>query len=142
MNKQNIVVLLGGVLFGFGLAYSGMTKQEIVISFLQLKDLGLIFVMGGAALVTFFAINLIPRFLKKPPLGEKFKPRKAAMSRNVIIGAIIFGVGWGISGQCPGSAVASLGTGNIPVILGLAAMFLGAYLWGILDSRHRSEQSK
>jgi len=139
MNKQNIVVLLGGILFGFGLAYSGMTKQEIVLSFLQLKDLGLIFVMGGAALVTFFAINIVPKILKKPPFGEQFKPRRAAMSRNVIIGAIIFGIGWGISGQCPGSAVASLGTGNLPIILGLAAMFIGAYLRGLLDSRHRSE---
>ncbi len=139
MNKKNLIVLLGGVLFGFGLAYSGMTKQEIVLSFLQLKDLGLIFVMGGAALVTFFAINIVPRFLKKPPFGNQFKPRKAAMSRNVIIGAIIFGIGWGISGQCPGSAVASLGTGNIPILLGLATMFIGAYLWGLLDSRRRSE---
>ncbi len=139
MNKQNLVVLFGGILFGFGLAYSGMTKQEIVLSFLQLKDLGLMFVMGGAALVTFFAINIVPRFLKKPPFGEQFKPRKAALSRNIIIGAIIFGVGWGISGQCPGSAVASLGTGNLPILLGLAAMFTGAYLWGLLDSRHRSE---
>ena len=139
MNKQNLVVLFGGILFGFGLAYSGMTKQEIVLSFLQLKDLGLIFVMGGAALVTFFAVNLVPRFLKKPPFGDKFKPRKAAMSRKVIVGAIIFGVGWGISGQCPGSAVASLGTGNLPVLLGLASMFIGAYLWGLLDSRYREE---
>lgn len=139
MKKQNLVVLFGGILFGFGLAYSGMAKQEIVLSFLQLKDLGLIFVMGGAALVTFFAINLAPRFLKEPPFGDKFKPRKAAMSRKVIVGAIIFGVGWGISGQCPGSAVASLGTGNLPVLLGLAAMFIGAYLWGLLDSRHLSE---
>lgn len=139
MNKKNLIVLLGGVLFGFGLAYSGMTKQEIVLSFLQLKDLGLIFVMGGAALVTFFAINIVPRFMKKPPFGNQFKPRKAAMSRNVIIGAIIFGIGWGISGQCPGSAVASLGTGNIPILLGLATMFIGAYLWGLLDSRRSSE---
>jgi len=135
MNKQNLVVLLGGILFGFGLAYSGMTKQEIVISFLQLKDLGLIFVIGGAALVTFFAINIAPKFLKKPPLGEQFKPRKAAMSRNVIIGAIIFGVGWGISGQCPGSAVASLGTGNLPIIVGIAAIFIGAYIRGLLDKK-------
>ena len=133
MNKQNLIVLFGGILFGFGLAYSGMTKQEIVLSFLQLKDLGLIFVMGGAALVTFFAINVVPRILKKPPFGDQFKPRKAAISRNVIIGAVIFGVGWGISGQCPGSAVASLGTGNYWVIVGLAAMFVGAYLRGLID---------
>ena len=51
MNSRNIVTYLGGILFGFGLAYSGMTKQEIVLSFLRLDDLGLIFVMGGAAIV-------------------------------------------------------------------------------------------
>jgi len=135
MNKQNLVVLFGGILFGFGLAYSGMTKQEIVLSFLQLKDLGLIFVMGGAALVTFFAINVVPRILKKPPFGDQFKPRKAAISRNVIIGAVIFGIGWGISGQCPGSAVASLGTGNYWVLIGLAAMFIGAYLRGLIGEK-------
>ena len=135
MNRQNLVVLLGGILFGFGLAYSGMTKQEIVLSFLQLKDLGLMFVMGGAALVTFFAINVVPRILKKPPFGDQFKPRKAAISRNVIIGAVIFGIGWGISGQCPGSAVASLGTGNYWVLIGLAAMFIGAYLRGLIAEK-------
>jgi len=133
MNKQNILVLIGGIFFGFGLAYSGMTKQEIVLSFLQLRDLGLIFVIGGAALVAFFAINVIPRYLKAPLLGGRFKPRKAAMSKNVIIGAVIFGIGWGISGQCPGSAVASLGTGNLLVLIGIAAMFIGAYIRGLLD---------
>ncbi|MEM2098813.1 MAG: DUF6691 family protein [Candidatus Bathyarchaeia archaeon] len=135
MNKKNIIVLFGGILFGFGLAHSGMTKQETVLSFLQLKDLGLIFVMGGAALITFFAINIVPRFLKKPPFGLKFKPRKAVMSRNVIVGAVIFGIGWGISGQCPGSTLASLGTGNYWVIIGLATMFIGAYLRGLIDKK-------
>ena len=139
MNKRNIMVFLGGILFGFGLAYSGMTKQEIVLSFLQLKDLGLIFVLGGAAAVTFVTINIIAKYLKAPLLGGDFKPRHRQMSRNVIIGAVIFGIGWGLSGQCPGSAVASLGTGNLPVLLGIAAMFIGAYFFGFLDSRNRSE---
>ncbi len=134
MNRQNIIVLIGGIFFGFGLAYSGMTKQEIVLSFLQLNDLGLIFVLGAAALVTFVAVNVVPRYLKTPLLGGKFKPRKAAMSKKVIIGAAIFGVGWGISGQCPGSAVASLGTGNLVVLIGLASIFIGAYIRGLLDS--------
>ena len=134
MTKTNLIVLFGGILFGFGLAYSGMTKQEIVISFLQLKDLGLIFVLGGAALVTAVAINFLARFLKKPPFGEQYKPRTRILSWTTIVGAIIFGVGWGISGQCPGSAVASLGTGNYPILIGIAAMFIGAYLRGLLDS--------
>jgi uncharacterized membrane protein YedE/YeeE len=133
LNKQNIVVLIGGILFGFGLAYSGMTKQEIVLSFLQLKDLGLTLVLGGAAAVTFLAVNIVPRYLKTPLLGGEFKPRRRILSRNLIVGAIIFGIGWGLSGQCPGSAVASLGTGNLYVLVGLAAMFIGAYLRGVLE---------
>ncbi len=130
MNARNIVVYLGGILFGFGLAYSGMTKQEIVLSFLRLDDLGLIFVMGGAAAITFVAINIVPKFMKAPVLGGVFKPRVSELTKNTIIGAAIFGVGWGISGQCPGSAVASLGTGNWPVAFGIVCMFLGAYIRG------------
>jgi hypothetical protein len=134
MMKRNLVVLLGGILFGFGLAYSGMTKQEVVLSFLQLKDLGLLLVLGGAVIVAFLAVNVFARFLKQPLLGGKFKPRRLPISRNVIIGAIIFGVGWGLSGQCPGSALASLGTGNLAILIGLVAMFIGAYIWGRIDS--------
>jgi uncharacterized membrane protein YedE/YeeE len=134
MNKRNLTVLIGGVLFGFGLSYSGMTKQEIVLSFLQLEDLGLIFVLGGAALVSAFVINVLAKIQKKPVLGGEFKPRRRILSWKTIVGAIIFGGGWGISGQCPGSAVASLGTGNLPVLVGIAAMFIGAYIRGLLDS--------
>ena len=134
MNKRNIVVLIGGILFGFGLSYSGMTKQEIVLSFLKLEDLGLIFVLGGAALVSAFVINVLAKIQKKPVLGGEFKPRRRILSLNIIIGAVIFGVGWGISGQCPGSAIASLGTGNLPVLVGIAAMFIGAYIRGLLDT--------
>jgi uncharacterized membrane protein YedE/YeeE len=130
MNTRNIVVYIGGILFGFGLAYSGMTKQEIVLSFLRLEDLGLVFVMGGAAVVTFLAVNVVPKLIKSPLLGGAFKPRISPLTRNTLIGAAIFGVGWGISGQCPGSAIASLGTGNWPVAIGIACMFLGAYLRG------------
>lgn len=134
MNKRNLAVLAGGILFGFGLAHSGMTQQETVLSFLQLKDLGLLFVLGGSAAISAIAINVVAKYLKKPLLGGEFKPRRALLSRNVILGAIIFGVGWGISGQCPGSAVASLGTGNLIILVGLTFMFIGAYIRGLLDS--------
>jgi len=130
MNKRNIVLFLAGILFGFGLGLGGMAKQEIVLSFLQLEDLGLLVLMGGAASVTFIAINIVPRFIKRPFLGGEFKPRTRTLSRNTIIGAIIFGVGWGISGQCPGSALASLGVGNLPVLIGITTEFIGSYIMG------------
>ncbi len=130
MNPRNIAVYGGGILFGFGLAYSGMTRPEIVLSFLRLDDLGLLFVMGGAAVVTFFAINVVPKFMKAPALGGTFGPRVSVLTRNTVIGAALFGTGWGISGMCPGSAIASIGTGNWPILVGLAFIFLGAYLRG------------
>jgi len=129
-NMKYFFVFTGGLLFGFGLAISGMAKQEIVLSFLQLKDFGLILLLGASALITMFTINFIPKILKKPLLSGEFKKRERNLTKKTVIGAIIFGVGWGISGQCPGSAIASLGTGNLPVLLGLAAMFLGAYIMG------------
>jgi len=130
MNLKHVVVFIGGLFFGFGLAFGGMSKQEIVLSFLQLKDLGLILLLGGSALVTAITINLIPKLLKKPILGGEFKKRKRTLNKRTVIGAIIFGVGWGISGLCPGSAMASLGVGNLPVLIGIIGMFVGAYIMG------------
>lgn len=97
---------------------------------MQLKDYGLALLMGAATVMTFVAINIVPMFREKPVFGGEFMPRVRALNRNTILGAIIFGIGWGISGQCPGSALASLGIGNIPVLIGIAAMFAGAYTMG------------
>ena len=130
MKAKNVIVFIGGLLFGFGLAIGGMSKQEIVPSFLQLKDLGLLLLLGGSALVTAITINLIPKILEKPLLGGVFKKRTRTLNKRTIIGGIIFGVGWGISGLCPGSAMASIGTGNLPALLGIAGMFVGAYIMG------------
>ncbi|MGD2199999.1 MAG: YeeE/YedE thiosulfate transporter family protein [Candidatus Bathyarchaeota archaeon] len=134
MNKKNTVLFIGGILFGFGLAWGGMSKPEIVLSFLQLKDYGLVLLMGAATVTTFVAINVVPRFMEKPLLDGEFKPRTRAFNRNTILGAIVFGIGWGFSGQCPGSSLASLGIGNLMVLPGIAAMFLGAYAMGRLFS--------
>ncbi len=130
MNRKNIILFFGGIIFGFGLAVGGMSKPETVLSFLALEDYGLLVLMISATGVNFFAINVIPRFMEKPILGGEFKPRERAFGRNILIGAIIFGVGWGLSGQCPGSAISSLGIGNLPVLIGIAGMFAGAYVMG------------
>lgn len=130
MRLRRLVVFTGGLLFGFGLAFGGMTQQEIVLSFLQLRDYGLLILLGGSAAVTALTVNLAPRILKTPVLGGAFRKRVRTLSARTIVGAAIFGVGWGLSGQCPGSALASLGTGNLPVLIGIAAMFLGAYVMG------------
>ena len=130
MKIRNIVLFFGGLVFGFGLAFSGMSKPEIVLSFLRLQDFGLLIVLGSAAVIAFISIQIVPKFIEKPLLGGEFKPRQRTLTRNTIVGAAIFGVGWGLSGMCPGSTLASLGTGNIVILVGLASIFLGAYVMG------------
>lgn len=130
MKSENIVLFIGGIFFGFGLAWGGMSKPEVVLSFLQLKDFGLTVLMGAATVTTFVAINVVPIFIEKPILGGEFKPRVRTLNRNTLLGAVVFGVGWGMSGLCPGSALASLGIGNISALIGIAAMFAGAYAMG------------
>jgi uncharacterized membrane protein YedE/YeeE len=130
MKQQNFILLVGGLVFGFGLALGGMSKPEVVLSFLKLDDLGLVVLMGFATGIDFIAINVVPRIISKPLLGGEFKPRQRILNRSTVIGAVIFGVGWGISGLCPGAALSSLGIGNHPVLVGLGTMFLGAYVMG------------
>jgi uncharacterized membrane protein YedE/YeeE len=130
MNQKNIVLFMAGILFGFGLAAGGMSKPETVLSFLLLEDFGLLLLMFSAAGVNFLAINVVPRFVEKPLLEGEWKPRERKFGKHTLIGAIIFGVGWGLSGQCPGSSISSIGIGNLTVLVGIGGMFAGAYVMG------------
>ncbi len=136
-----LYVLVGGVVFGVGLAWSTMTQQEVVLSFLQLEDLGLLLVMGGGIAVTAVALHLGPRLRSAPPAAPAYEPLKDILDRRTILGAVLFGVGWGVSGLCPGSAIASLGTGNLPVLVGLGGMFVGAYVKHALTDRRSSDDA-
>ena len=122
--------LFAGLLFGFGLALSTMVRPEVVLDFLLFRDLGLLAVLGAAVVVTFVAYRLAPRLLAKPLAGEAFQSHPSALSARTLGGATLFGVGWGLSGVCPGPAMAGLGTGNWPLAIALAAMVAGAYVQG------------
>ncbi|MHC5023014.1 MAG: DUF6691 family protein [Planctomycetota bacterium] len=130
MTKQLGVILVGGLLFGFGLAWSGLVQQEIVLSFLRLEDLGLALMMGAALLVAMPLYQIVPRVRSTPPLGPTFDRFPRRVTGRSVLGGAIFGVGWGISGVCPGAALASLGTGNWPILAALAGLLAGAYLQG------------
>jgi hypothetical protein len=133
-----VSILLGGLLFGFGLGYSHMARPEVVLDFLQFDDLGLLFVMGGAAVVSGTVFTLTARFGDRAPLtGSEYTRRLKSFDRNVVSGGVIFGAGWGVSGICPGAAYASVGIGNWPILWAIAGMFLGAYIQG----RARSQLS-
>ena len=125
---KKIIIGIGGLIFGFGLGLSNMTQQEVVLDFLSLNDLGLLLVMGVAIIFSIVAFTIIPKFRKRSVLGTPFSFKGNQISKQIIIGAILFGIGWGISGICPGSALASIGTGNYPILIGVLGMILGAYV--------------
>lgn len=130
------LVLVGGIIFGFGLGFSHMARPEVVLNFLTFEDFGLLFVMFGAAIVSGIAFAVLPRIRDSAPLtGSPYERRLKPFDRNVLVGGAIFGVGWGISGICPGAAYASLGVGNITILWALGGMFLGAYIQGYWRSR-------
>ncbi len=135
---RTFVALLAGTLFGLGLAISGMMNPAKVIGFLDVAggwDPTLAFVMGGALLVTVPAFRLIlgrPR----PILADGFAlPTKSALDGRLLGGAALFGVGWGLSGFCPGPAVAALVTGLTPVFAFVAAMMAGMVLYAWVFER-------
>ncbi|UHQ99076.1 YeeE/YedE family protein (plasmid) [Natrinema zhouii] len=136
------LILVGGLIFGFGLAYSHMARPEVVLDFLQFDDLGLPFVMFGAAIVSGIAFAVMPRIRDGAPLtGDRYERRLKPFDRNVLIGGGIFGVGWGLSGICPGAAYASLGIGNVTILWALVGMFAGAYLQGVWRSKRAAADS-
>jgi uncharacterized protein len=107
-----LAALLSGVLFGLGLAISGMTDPAVVLGFLDLFgdfNPALMFVLGGAVGTTMLAFRLVLR-RPAPLLEDKFQlPTRKDIDARLLIGAGLFGIGWGLAGYCPGPALVSAG---------------------------------
>ena len=123
--------LASGFLFGMGLTVSGMTDPQRVRGFLDIFgdwDPTLAFVMGGAVLVMAAAWRFQAR-MAKPVFGERFSlPDRTDLDPRLLTGALVFGIGWGIAGLCPGPAVASLALSPVHAIPFVAAMLAGMLL--------------
>lgn len=126
-----IVGLICGMVFGVGLAMSGMTDTAKVLGFLDITGTwipDLIFVMGGAVCVTVVAFRFVLK-AKKPLLSPKFTlPTKTALDGQLLTGAAIFGIGWGVYGYCPGPAISALTYMDNKTAMFVAAMLVGMAL--------------
>jgi len=125
---KNLVTLFCGALFGLGLVVSGMTdtlKVQGFLDFFGVWDPTLVFVLGGAIIPMFIAWR-IAALRKKSVLGGLIAlTAKTELDRSLIIGAALFGAGWGLSGFCPGPALASSTFGGTGGLTFLAAMLAG-----------------
>jgi uncharacterized membrane protein YedE/YeeE len=130
--------LLAGAVFGVGLTVSGMADPAKVLGFLDIGgawDPSLAFVMGGAILVGAFAFT----FARKRTLSllglEMRMPTATRLDRRLVGGSLLFGVGWGIAGFCPGPALVALGMGEQKALIFVAAMLVGMGLYEVFDRR-------
>ncbi|MGZ8935811.1 MAG: YeeE/YedE family protein [Methylobacter sp.] len=133
---QILIAFISGLVFGVGLILSGMTNPAKVIGFLDLAgawDMSLAFVMGGAILVGLIAFH-IAATRTKALLGDVMRlPTATRIDRRLIGGALVFGVGWGLAGYCPGPAFTSLLSGSGKPVIFVAAMLAGMAIFEIQD---------
>lgn len=123
--------LLAGVLFGVGLVVSGMTRPEKVLGFLDIFgawDPSLALVMAGAIAVHFFAYRFV-RGRPAPLCTDKFAlPTRRDIDVRLLLGAMLFGLGWGLGGYCPGPGLVSLATGTPGAVVFVASMLVAMFL--------------
>jgi len=143
--KEAVVVvfaaLLAGLVFGLGLIVSGMANPAKVLGFLDLAgawDPSLALVMAGAIGVSLVAF-IFARGRTHSLLGAEMEmPRKRGIDGRLVGGALLFGMGWGVAGFCPGPALVALGMGQIKAVVFVAAMLSGMGLFELLERRQRT----
>lgn len=124
-----ILSFLAGLIFGLGLIISGMANPANVLAFLRGTDLSLAWVMAGAIGASFLAFRWAKSRTKTLLGTEMNLPTARQIDRPLIIGAIMFGAGWGLAGFCPGPALVGLGMGVPKALLFVAAMLAGMGLF-------------
>ncbi len=128
--KRTLAALLSGLVFGLGLAVSGLANPDNVLQFLTLSSdwsPALLFTMGAGILVSFAGYRWVLR--RGPVFEENLQlPGKTRLDRRLLAGAIIFGVGWGLAGFCPGPAIVGLSSGMTEPFIFIAALIAGSQL--------------
>ena len=135
---KNIIGLLAGLLFGFGLLISGMTEPVKVQGFLDVFgawDISLALVMGGGLAVAIVGVQLAKR-QQTSWIGTLIEmPNKTVINKKLLIGAMLFGIGWGLVGICPGPGIVLLGTGQWQAYVFIPAMIVGMLFYQWLEPK-------
>lgn len=136
---------LSGLIFGVGISLSGMANPAKVVNFFDVAgtwDPSLAFVMGGGVIVAFIGFRTV--LSRSGPMfeGSFGLPTRTDIDLRLVVGALIFGVGWGIAGFCPGGALPVLGIGNMDVVLFVAAVVVGMVATAKIDGAIRKRHNK
>ena len=137
---KGIISLGSGFLFALGLGYSGMTQTHVVKGFLDILgnwNFNLAGVMIGAIVIHSIVYQILKR-INSPVLDSKFYlPTKKDIDKRLVIGAAIFGLGWGWAGICPGPGIVSLASGQTHITIFVISMLGGMIIFKQLEKRFK-----
>jgi uncharacterized membrane protein YedE/YeeE len=132
------VSFISGLIFALGLGIAGMTRPQKILAFLDLGDLWnptLLFVMGAAVLV-FGSTYSLTRKRSAPLFASKWHlPQNGPISKSLIFGSLLFGIGWGLAGYCPGPAIVSLASLQTTSLIFASSMIAGMLIFKIFDAK-------
>ena len=133
-----IYSFVAGLIFGFGLIVSGISNPAKVLGFLDLAgkwDPSLALVMGGAIAVGLFAFAIAKKRTVTLIGAPMHLPQARDIDRRLLLGSVVFGIGWGLAGFCPGPALVALGQGHVKAFIFVVAMLAGMGLFEWLERR-------
>lgn len=135
MNRQKIFFLLTGVYFGFVLSRVGVSDFRLISGFFTGTD----FTLGGVMLTAIVTAHVGMRVLavrEKTINGSPVKISRKRLYRHSLGGAVIFGIGWGISGACPGTVLVQIGEGKLPALFTFAGMVAGTWIYALFVEKN------
>ncbi|AVW91232.1 DUF6691 family protein [Celeribacter baekdonensis] len=128
---KHMLTYLTGLIFGLGISMSGMANPAKVLNFFDFAgtwDPSLMFVMGGAVMVSFFGYRALFKRYETPAFEPRFVvPTSRVIDAKLVGGSLVFGVGWGIAGFCPGGALPALGSLDANVWVFFVALVAGIF---------------
>lgn len=139
--RNNIFGLMTGIIFGFLMSHAGATTYDFHAKLFLLENFQLLKVIGTAVVVGIFGVFLLKQFKVKAFLSdEEVDFVKKPYQKGLITGALLFGIGWGMTASCPGTIPAMIGEGKVGAIFTLLGIIIGTTAFGVLqDAIHKNK---
>jgi len=134
---MRVSALAVGLVFGFVLAAAQLHRYDVIHRMLLLQEFDVFLLMASAIAVAAPGLLLLQRSGWRTPFGGPLRVHRPPLSRDTVLGALVFGTGWAIAGTCPGPAIAMVATGSLPGLFVMAGIVAGTVLHGALGSLPR-----
>ncbi len=134
--KNRMGYLLTGIFFGFVLSRTGASDYNYIYWMFSGVDLKLALLMGTAIVVGAIGMMILKALGNKDIHGQEIEINRKPLNRNTVIGGMLFGVGWAVSGACPGTVLAQIGEGKILGLFTFLGMVFGTYLYALMAEKN------